>query len=284
MHLSKTLLSLIFCASFALSLSCGSTTSENSPGKCEAVELEGVNYCVWEQKIIVETGYECPAETQYFHNIDDVAVCSESETPPTQKEVKDLLEKLKKGPDMCLSLISDYTEKIKTLDTSCTIDTDCKAIEGHCGLGECYYPVNKSADGAALSTLATSYESQDCGEGALCGCRPANLAILKCDQGTCVEDLTDQSCLDIAKTYQDAIAALDNSCTMDTDCKGVAGYCGLASCVYAVNSNADTTTMDSALTDYQTQNCEGDTPPLCGCQDPGSLQYECKANICVEIQ
>lgn len=69
---------------------------------------------------------------------------------------------------------------------SCTDDTDCHVLPGHCGvgLGGCYHIVNTDTTSSELAALAAMYVAASC-PSAVCDCAAPPTGAL-CDAGTCV--------------------------------------------------------------------------------------------------
>ncbi|MFV8751562.1 hypothetical protein ACNOYE_13545 [Nannocystaceae bacterium ST9] len=88
------------------------------------------------------------------------------------------------APADCVEIELEY-EAIVGM-TECVTDSDCKVIDGHCGvgLGGCYYTVNTNVDESVLDELAQLWSGGGCTEG-VCDCGPSpDFAV--CEAGTCV--------------------------------------------------------------------------------------------------
>ena len=296
---------------------CNTTEEDVTPRTdCEEVTVDGDAYCVWQQKIIIETGYTCPSSLQYSHVIEDVSaqggnlvVCSKYNTVPTTPIIQDIRRKLFSsqpegdmggsgdmggGGDMpdgrsCDDVKADYAAEFATLDASCTEDADCRDFNTTgCGITDgltgCNFPLNVNADQSGLATLGQEFQALGCDVGEpvcqICAQKP-----VVCDAGQCAfaPEEPARTCEDIEVDYAAAYGALDTSCATDMDCQpaGVNG-CGISDnlafgCDYAVNTSADFSALTPLSMEYQAMRCDMDGPVCAAC--PGG-PVMCDAGTC----
>lgn len=88
------------------------------------------------------------------------------------------------GVTTCSEIRSQYNQQIQN-NTSCSLDSDCQVLNGHCGvgLGGCYYAVNTSISQKDLNALRDQWTQQKC-SGPVCRCT-APPSGAKCDAGVC---------------------------------------------------------------------------------------------------
>ncbi|NVB40148.1 hypothetical protein G6O69_20040 [Pseudenhygromyxa sp. WMMC2535] len=83
----------------------------------------------------------------------------------------------------CEDILAEYDALIGM--RTCSVDEDCKIVEGHCyaGIGGCYHAVSIDIDEAQLGALADDYEAAGCTSG-VCDCPPPPTEV-SCDAGLC---------------------------------------------------------------------------------------------------
>ncbi len=103
---------------------------------------------------------------------------TETETDSTEAETDST-----DGALTCAELEAEYDGLVAM--TQCNGDTDCKIVEGHCGvgIGGCFHAVNLSVDPAQLAAIAQTYSNQGCTSG-VCDC-PATPESAACVDGFC---------------------------------------------------------------------------------------------------
>ena len=274
---------------------------------CERVEVEGVDYCVYrKQNIIIETGYDCPVDLVQRHQIgDDMIVCSGSMDPPAEPVVERIeelvpymnnstnnvtpgnnttpLNNTSTGGRTCMDVESEHDALISGADTSCTTDADCKMISGGvCPLRQCGVPVNANVDAADIISLGEEFEQLSCNTGVDCAACPDEEAV--CENNTCVAQFVseERSCEDIEQDFEDAVLALDTTCTEDADCVSFTGSCQFGSdqfnvCELAANVNADRSALDD-FTQEHDSTCGG---PVACQQCAAPADAVCENNTCV---
>lgn len=190
-------------ATLLLTMGCNTSEELQPRTDCEEVMIEGDAYCVWQQPIIIETGYTCPSSLRYSYEIEgrdalggNLVVCSKYNTAPTTPIIQDIRRKLFSSqpegdmggdgdmtddrdmggdtdmPDgrTCDDVKADYAAEFATLDTSCTMDEDCADFNTTgCGITDaltgCNFPYNASADKSGLAALGQEFNALGCNVG-----------------------------------------------------------------------------------------------------------------------
>lgn len=277
--------------------------NNGSSNACQRVEVEGEDYCVYrKQNIIIETGYDCPVDLVQRHQIsDDMIVCSGSMDPPTDPVVERIEElvpfmnnstnnpttenntSINGGTRTCNDIESEHDALVNGADTSCMTDADCKMISGgHCGLRQCGLPVNVNVSDTEFVSLGNEYSQLSCDAGIDCAACLQEEAV--CENNTCVAQPFSEgrTCEDIEQNFEDAVLALDTSCSEDADCVSFAGSCQFGSdqfniCELAANVNADRSELD-AFTQEHDDMCGG----AVACQQCAApAAAVCENNTCV---
>lgn len=293
-------------------VACGPATQDNNnngPGDdgatCERVEVDGTEYCVYRQsqKIIIETGYDCPVDLIQRHQVNDnMVVCSGSMDPPAEPVVERLEElvmvmnnstnnvttpnhtsPLNTSPNTstrtCMDVESEHDALVANVDTSCNVDADCKEIPGGiCALRQCGVPANVNVDESQYVTLGEEYDQLGCGQAVDCAACPPQQVV--CENNSCVFGPLEEerTCEDIEQDFAGAVQALDTSCMAGADCKLVSGgICGLAQCQLPANVNADETALQGFEMEYTGDGCDTAGPVCAACE---ALEAYCDNNVC----
>ncbi len=287
----------------------GNNASQEAPA-CEEVEVDGENYCVWKQSIIIETGYTCPASLRYSHVIsgdEPLVVCSKYNTVPTEPVIWDIRWQLYNqappqtdmgsdmGADMeeeasCDDYRADYATAYASLPTGCQVDADCQfAGVNACGLanqvaGGCQIAVSSGADFSGLQAISSDYNDAGCGVQDP-ACAPCAELPVVCDAGACVvQEEGDRTCDDIVTDYAQEHTQLDRSCTDVSDCKRLMpDVCGLTSpdhtCDTAVNVNEDASSLDALVKEHNMELCAANID--CVEIQCAPKELACDAGVCV---
>lgn len=174
----------------------------------------------------------------------------------------------------CEDITADIQTEDAQLATSCNADTDCKMVFGPgCGCGQA---VRADEDLTSREGLVSEYDAEDCDGGVICNRCLEDTAV--CQNNTCVaiDPNDDPSCLGDGQAYTDALDALDDSCTVDTDCQMVPQVCGLNGCDTAVNASEDLGALDTLAAKYTNeQTC---APPCAQCE---AHVPRCENSTCV---
>jgi hypothetical protein len=77
----KTSLAMIMLGCVAFS-ACGDDRSEVQCGSGDAVAIDGQTYCVFEQAVVVENGFECPPDAPFLTRSTGFGVCGQQQVLP----------------------------------------------------------------------------------------------------------------------------------------------------------------------------------------------------------
>lgn len=254
----------------ATGIGCGpeqnnATTEQTS---CNKVSVEGEDYCVVKQEIIIETGYTCPATFMYRYEVSALTVCSNRATPPTRPIIFELWRLAygqepppetdmgmvdMPGSDMgggdmgeeadfglflsCEAITESYQLAVDNdLDRSCQQDTDCAVIQGDCHMSEagerCTLAAKVGADTSALKGWVDYYDERSC-RANQANCQACEAATAICNQGMCeAQPVAARTCEDIKTDYAVIHDSLPTACQQDADCEYTrATACGVTGSV-----------------------------------------------------
>lgn len=277
----------------ATSIGCGTgqNNADTESISCNKVSVEGEDYCVVKQEIIIETGYTCPATFRYRYEVSAMTVCSNRATPPTRPiifelwrlaygeepppetdmgmvdmPVSDMGGDVDLGqPRSCEEVQSDYASVFDNLPQACQQDADCEALGWQCSISMqisgdvCTASVTVGADVSGLTTLNDEYMQLSC---PISECAACPSATYTCDQGMCVGHIEQaRTCEDIEAEYATDYAALPQTCQAAADCQsaGVSG-CGVTNevvgrCGFAVSTTSDFSPLSTLNQEYQALGC-----------------------------
>ena len=66
-------------------------------GDGREMNVQGLDLCVYEGSVVIETGFRCPADRPYEHEIDDAIVCADRRLD--EQQVEDVRERLEEDDD-----------------------------------------------------------------------------------------------------------------------------------------------------------------------------------------
>ncbi len=155
--------------------------NSNPCGAGESIETEAAEYCVFQQAVVVENGFECPAERPHLTEAGVVGVCGEERTIPAE-ELEEIAEQYREeNPDT----------------PGCIVDGECEE-GGVCQAGECVDP-----------DVTTCQTDEDCGFGS--GCQDGECRALPAGCGTDADCMAGDVCIE-------GMCTSAPECEGDVDC------------------------------------------------------------------
>ena len=139
-----------------LASSCGDDArTEVACGAGDPVAIDGITYCVFEQAVVVENGFECPPSAPFLTQGVGFGVCGQQAMLPP-------------------ALIEDVRIAWQTERGVCVVESECTAGKT-CIAGVCQTPVTNNATNNTNNGV-TCFNDSDCGAGETCingVCEPA---------------------------------------------------------------------------------------------------------------
>lgn len=91
-------------------------------GDGQEMTVQGLDLCVYEGSVVIETGFRCPADRPYEHEIDGAIVCADRRLD--EEQVEDVRERLEEDDDDGASLDVGFDVGAGSADADATAFTD----------------------------------------------------------------------------------------------------------------------------------------------------------------
>lgn len=91
-------------------------------GDGREITIQGLELCVYEGNVVIETGFRCPTERPYEHEIDDARVCADRRLD--EEQVEEVRERLEEEEEAGEAQYQDMGFDVTEADTEATAWTD----------------------------------------------------------------------------------------------------------------------------------------------------------------
>ncbi len=209
-------------------------------GSGDPVDIDGNTYCVFEQAVVVENGFECPPDAPFLTQAMGFGVCGKSDQIP-------------------IDLLDDIHDQWQLDRGSCTVNSDC-APGKNCVAGVCQTgPTNNNNSTNNATKNSTNNSTNNLTN---------NSTNNSTNNPTCATDdncAVGQSCVNGAcKIPCGGIAGGSCGDTEWCDYGGVSGMCGAADQLGVCEPRPDV--------------CDAAVTPVCGCDSVG-YNNACEAQV-----